>query len=97
MAVRATYLALRDLCLQSYQANTLSAKRCNVLDLVAIDVVKFQDPDVRLATVHARVTVQIFTHDPGVAYAILFHIAVSPSIVNRRVQAIIVLGVLSHT
>ena len=63
MAVRATYLALRDLCLQSYQANALSAKRCDVLDLVAIDVVKFQDPDVRLATVHARVTVQIFTHD----------------------------------
>ena len=39
-------LALRDLCLQSYQTHTLSAKCCDVLDLVVTDVVKLQDPDI---------------------------------------------------
>ena len=62
MAVRATYLALRDLCFKSYQAGSLRAKRPNVLHLVVTDMVRFQHPDIRLATVYAAVTHQIFTH-----------------------------------
>jgi hypothetical protein len=66
VTVRAAHDASADLPLQSQETGAGSYKIGNIIDLL-VDVVEFQDYDVRFAAVHACIGPKVFVNERAVA------------------------------